>query len=331
MTTLRIRTWSALSLAVIACGSAHAGWQGVFQATCFHRSSPAVVQYTPPVVSAPVVSAAPVVSYYEPPQVYTVQYVQRCYYQPVTTYRPQTYYEQVTSYRTSYYYEPVVTWRYRYRWDWCTWSFYEAAVPRTSYRLRAQVSPVVSYVQRVAYVPVTSYYRSCYLEPQVTSGPVILAPPSANGEYMVPPPGVREQRTSPPSSEPRSNGQPAVPPPEGSGSLYRQSAPPAAPTASPARLDRIAYDLRERPASASLTGQVIVEGSQALRPGDQVLFVHTHWTRRATADERGRAVADLPAGRYAVYVQTGTGKPQYRGQLDIQPNEVQQVALSGGS
>jgi hypothetical protein len=107
--------------ALFAGGQAQAGWHNAFQVTCFHRSTPAVSSYQPVVAQY-----SPVVSYYQDsapscaPVVQQTNYVQRCCYQPVTSYQIQSYYEPVTAYRTSYYYEPVTSYRYTSYYDPCT-------------------------------------------------------------------------------------------------------------------------------------------------------------------------------------------------------------------
>jgi hypothetical protein len=141
--------------------------------------------------------------------------VQRCYYQPVTTYHTKTYYEPVTTYRTSYYYEPVTSYRYSSYYDPCTCTCHQIACPQTCYKLRSQCCPVQSWVQRCCQVPVTTYQQSFYWEPVTTCAQPACpgtsvasavpsdcgAAPSVNGTappggYTLPhaPPGVTEQR-----------------------------------------------------------------------------------------------------------------------------------------
>src|ERR1019366_2408640 len=99
-----------------------AGWDNVFQPTLFERwRKPTVAQYyVAPVVvqSSPLYlaqSPQPVVaqaSPCDPCQKCTTNYVQRSYYQPVTTMETKTVMEQVTTMQTSYYQAPVTTYRY---------------------------------------------------------------------------------------------------------------------------------------------------------------------------------------------------------------------------
>src|SRR5262245_39644186 len=100
-----------LALVLLALGAcqADAAWNNVFQvSSCCHRK-PKVANYV--AVPAPVIAQSAPCCDRCPKPVCTTQYVQRCYYQPVTTMQTKTYYEPVTTYRTSYYYEPVTTYR----------------------------------------------------------------------------------------------------------------------------------------------------------------------------------------------------------------------------
>src|SRR5262249_9139144 len=97
----------ALLLLAADAGSARAAWDNVFQACCpgcrnkapvpsnfFAAPAPSVSHFGPDACCAP------------PPPVCTTRYVQRCFYQPVTTFQTKSYYEAVTTYKTSFYYEP---------------------------------------------------------------------------------------------------------------------------------------------------------------------------------------------------------------------------------
>src|SRR5207244_3495027 len=113
-------------------------WNNVFQATLFHRRPATSAYVSVPAYSVPVVAAsAPDPCCAPPPPTCTTRYVQRCYYQPVTTYQSKTYYEPVTTYRTSYYYEPVTSYRYSCYYDPCTCSYKQVACPTTSYQMKA--------------------------------------------------------------------------------------------------------------------------------------------------------------------------------------------------
>ncbi len=207
--------------------SAQAAWNSAFQTTClFRRNQPSTSNYSsnyyaPPVVAAPVAAA--------PCNSCNTQYVQRSYYEPVTSYERKSYYEPVTTYQTSYYYEPVTTYRYSCYYDPCSCGTKQVATPETSYRLRSQATPTTGYVEKVAYQPTTSYRSAFYYEPVTTctqttttvgspiypqvAAPAVVNPPcntpapAAPGVYSAPggtgtapgtgAPGVNEQRITP--------------------------------------------------------------------------------------------------------------------------------------
>jgi hypothetical protein len=171
---------AAAVAALMAGGSANAAWNNVFQVCCHSCGG------------SPVVAASPVVAWSATPacgQQCTTRYVQRSYYQPVTTYRTSCYYEPVTSYRTSFYYEPVTSFHVSNFFDPCTCSCKQVLTPVTSFRLRSQCCPVTSYLQRTMLQPVTSYQLAYYYEPQTTCcqttiGAPVAAPPA--GAVAVP-------------------------------------------------------------------------------------------------------------------------------------------------
>jgi hypothetical protein len=209
------------ALAAVLTGPrpAEAAWNNVFQVCCAScRSAPVVAAYPADPCCAPACPAPC------PQTTCTTRYVQRCYYQPVTTYRTNTYYEPVTTYRTSYYYEACTSYRYSCYYDPCTCSYQQVAQPVTSYQLRSRCCPVTSYLQRCCLQPVTSYRAVTYYEPvttccTTTSGAPVCAPPAgatvvpatpppagAAPPPAVPPaapaPGVTEERGPPPPAPP---------------------------------------------------------------------------------------------------------------------------------
>lgn len=317
--------------------SSWAGWQNVFQVTCFHRSTPVVAQ-APPVVVAPTVAGAPPA----PQQVCTTQYVQRCYYQPVTSYRLQVYYEPVTTYRTSYYYEPVTSYRYSCYFDPCTCSYQQVATPVTSYQLRACYTPVTSWVRRCGFVPVTTYRQCCYLQPQTTCYYVDpctgqpVQPPAVQEvprQPTVPAPSIQEYRTPTDSGSPLYNRTyPQPPQPEGSGPYKPQmySTPPPPPPVYPRpivpRLDRIALD-NQPDGQGAIAGKLV----QPPAVGDitQVVFVNEEVNQRSTVqpDKEGRFQVRLAAGNWRVYLRGSNGREVPHSTLHLRPGELRQLTL----
>jgi hypothetical protein len=356
MRPLQGMVWCCALAAVAAGGPAHAAWNNVFQvccASCGGAPVPAVA-YASPVgdgCCAPPPCAPPC----PPPPVCTTRYVQRCYYQPVTTYKTTTYLEPVTTYRTSYYYQPVTSYRYSCYYDPCTCGYRSVATPCTSYLLRSQCCPVTSYLQRTCCTPVTSYQQAFYYEPVTTcctstAGAAVAAPlpgatvvPPAGGTVAPPvaaPPGTIEQRTpavpAPPpgtmeTRDPMTPAGPAgldrnpspLPPtfmPRTAGEGYRppQALPPAV------RFDRIAS--RE---GHNLEGRVVTSG-RLPQSGARVLFVSVEGKniqQTATANEKGVFRAKLDQGGWLVYTYDNQGKPVFCKRVEVPADRTVNMTL----
>jgi hypothetical protein len=357
----------ALVTLLLAEGTSQAAWNNVFQVSCFRRRRVTVAQYAAPCCPTPVVAAAPPCPAPCPQPVCTTQYVQRSYYQPVTTYQTRTYYEPVTTYQTSYYYEPVCSYRYSCYYDPCTCSYQQVATPVTSYRLRSRCNAVTSYLQRCQQVPVTSYRLSTYYEPVTTcctptvapccngSAPAVGAVPAPGAPAIpalpTPPaggqPGVGEQQTP---QQPAPSQKPAVgeyqeppraggrglsreretppPPMPGAGSSFRQ--PPLRAPAVPSVPPRVRFDRIAEVPPASLKGQVVQAASRQPQAGARLLFVSVDVDGRqqsVTADRQGRFQTNLGSGNWLVYVRNREGIPVYQARIDLTAQQTRQMTL----
>jgi hypothetical protein len=232
---MMVGAWAAVVAPVSA------GWDNVFQPTLFgrHRQPTTAKYYVAPVVvqSSPVVVAQyapPVVAQSAPcdpcqQQKCTTQYIQRSYYQPVTTMETRTEMVPVTTYRSSYYYEPVTSYRYSAYYDPCTCATTQVAVPSVSYQLREQKCPVQSWVSRCVQVPVQGYQKVDYWQPQTTCCNTTLGAPIMNGQpppQVAPPPQPQPQ--PPPQISPSYS-----PPPEGPPSISGSKTPGTGASKSP--------------------------------------------------------------------------------------------------
>jgi hypothetical protein len=318
--------WSyALAALLATTGPAGAAWNNVFQVCCNNCGSTSM--------ASPVVSAGngccpqPC-----PQQVCTTRYVQRSYYQPVTTYKQVSYYEAVTTYRTSYYYEPVTTYRYSCYYDPCTCRYQQVATPCTSYRLRSQCCPVTSYLQRCALQPVTSYQQVCYYEPVTTCCTTTVGAPvmgMAPGTTTQPPSvteGQQQPMTNPPgvTESQMPNTSRLQPMPRVEGGSLRQPETKAPATAPNVRLDRIV----SLP-SHNLSGQVVSQGRP--QAGARVLLVSADRSRTqqtVTADSRGEFQVKLASGSWLVYVHGADGKPIFQDKVDVRDGASRQVVLT---
>ncbi len=325
MKPLRV-IFGAAAVWAAAVLSADAAWNNVFQVTCFNcgpRTS--VSAYAAPVV----VQAAPAPC---PQTQCNTSYVQRCYYEPVTTYQTSYYYEPVTSYRYSSYYDP------------CTCSYHQVATPVTSYQLRAQACPVQSWVQRCAQVPVTSYRQSCYWQPQTTcctttshalvpavpvvpaAPPMVTTPAPAAPVAPAAPPAVQEQRspaTAPPAVQEQRSGNQQYeryyPQPVNPGTSYRAnqtSTPRPLPPPPPIKLNQIAVGT-----DATVEGQ-IVRSDNTPRPGARLLFVNARNQadqQMVTANHAGRFQTALVSGQWLVYLYDVNGQPLFHSRITVGP------------
>ncbi len=350
---------------------AAAAWDNVFQATCFFRNRQTTTHYyAAPVVaqSSPVVAVAPVVASSSPcdpcqQTQCTTRYIQRCYYEPVTTYQTQTYYEPVTTFRTSFYYEPVTSYRYSCFFDPCTCSYKQVAVPTTSYQLRSQMCPTQSWVQRCTQVPVTTYRQAFYWQPQTTcctttTGAPILAQPAApvqtpvQAQSPAPPPVVTEQQTpAPPKvSEQTTPGTGVLPqqydkyygPPPAGGTNWKPGAsdsyhqpslgfptPSGKQSLQPSAQPKITLD-RIVSASGNVVHGQVVQGENRPQPSLKVLFVSVErrdLEQTATTDAGGRFQVSLAPGNWRVYVEQPGGRQVFHSQIEVSDRQNSFITL----
>ncbi|MBI3823955.1 MAG: carboxypeptidase regulatory-like domain-containing protein [Planctomycetes bacterium] len=334
---------------------ASAGWDNVFQPTLFERwrrptvtnyyVAPAVVaQYAPPVVAQ---YAPPVVAHSapcDPCQKCTTNYVQRSYYQPVTTMETRTIQEQVTTMQTSYYYAPVTTYRYSAYYDPCSCSYQQVAVPQQSYELRAKSCPVQSWVSRCVQVPVQSVQKVDYWQPVTTCCSTTLGAPimgAAPPAQMMPqaqpvpelPPSITGQKTpAKPTMMDQYYYQPKIEtPPEIRGNTSPSSQPKLGlplppqvqPQQPPVKLDRIAVG-----PDSHVDGQVVRSDSSP-KANAKVLFINASTGKRQTvvANTAGRFQVDLPAGSWHVYTHGADDVPIYQNRIDVNGAQNRQVTL----
>lgn len=348
MRPFRRAVWGC-ALVLLAAGTSdlQAAWCNVFQVTCWGCRGRSSVSASPFVAAAPDSGCcAPAPACCPAPACpqtsCTTRYVQRCFYQPVTTMVTRTFYEPVTTYRTSYFWEPVTSYRVSCYFDPCTCSYRQVSCPTTSYRLRSQCCPVQSFVQRCCSVPVTSYRQSFYYEPVTTccttqvGSPVACppssapssAPPAVGEQRVTPQPGVGEYRSTPGSAPSDQM------PPAGPGVSFRQLAPlsPQAPRpAVPARTAPPVVKLERIVAvpSTSVEGQV-VRADNAPQPHTRLLFVSADRQgerETVTADRAGQFRVSLSSGGWLVYTESANGQASFLRKIDVDANQVRQVTL----
>jgi len=361
----------------IAVAPASAGWDNVFQPTLFGRLRQPVSTsqyYVAPVVVAQ--SPPPVVAYSAPQVVVaqsapcdpcqqqkcTTNYIQRSYYQPVTTMETRTEMVPVTTYRSSYYYEPVTSYRYSSYYDPCNCSTTQVAVPSVSYQLREQKCPVQSWVSRCVQVPVQGYQKVDYWQPQTTCCNTTTGAPIYGSQpppQMQSPPQIQTAPPmNPPDAPPSISGNktpgtgtskpaqwdsyyPPIQPnmPEirnGNGTSWqpqlgqpvpiqtKQPQPQPQPNnGPPVKFDRIAVG-----PNSQVEGQV-VRTDNSPKPSAKILFVNASTGQRQTtyANTAGRFQTELASGSWLVYLHGANDVAFYHSRVDVNGAQTRQVNL----
>ena len=323
MTPFHRIAFGAAALLMLTSVPAHAAWNNVFEATCWcHHRQPTSS------FAAPAVHFPPVTSFSNPccnPCCHT-SYVQRCYYQPVTTYKTEC--VPVTSYRTSYYFEPVCSYRTSCYYDPCTCRSIQVTIPVTSYRLRSQCNAVTSYVQRC--VPVTTYRPTFYLEAVTTCAQPACPPPCdpagthLNGTGVAPPgDGTRIPSTTVPNVDESNSGFG----PPGTGTFRRVDPPDTKRYMPPApmKLDHVV----SRPTNgAAVSGQVVANNFVTPLRGAQLVFVSKQGTRElVTADRKGQFNVTLANGDWSIYMSHPDGSVNFHSSIEITENRSRQFMV----
>jgi hypothetical protein len=309
-------TGGAALLILLAAGQADAAWNNAFQVCCHGSRNPATAYYAPPVVAY----SSPAISYSAPSPCCSTSYVQRCYYQPVVSYK--TVMQPVTSYRTSYYYEPVCAYRSSCYYDPCSGQSIQVTQPVTAYRLRSHCNAVTSYVQRC--VPVTSYRPTYYLEAVNNCCQAPPTPCCGAGAPAVPaaPGGVIETPGAAGTPNiPRQNVPMNIEETPGTPNSFRPQ--PASPSFKPAPVPPGFDRITAAPSNsgALIAGRVVANNYVTPLRGAKLLFVSRQSEaskQAAQADGYGRFNVNLPEGAWNIYVSRPDGKLEYHSSIDVQ-------------
>jgi hypothetical protein len=351
-----VAVWAVLAL------PASAGWDNVFQPTLFERwhqpsstsayyvapvvvqyqAAPVVVaQYQPPLVVA---QSAPCTTCQSPPQQQcSTSYVQRSYYQPVTVMENRTVQEAVTTMRTSYYYEPVTSYRYSMYVDPCSGCAQQVATPTVEYQLKAQSSPVQTWVSRCVQVPVTVTQKVDYWQPQTTccqttqgapiytnpaqtpQPPLIQAVPSAPQSQA---PSIRSESTAPKGTMIEQYYPPLEKIPAGGTSFQPSLGVPVPVTAPQTPAPPIKFNQITVNPNSVVEGQV-VRSDNTPKGNAKVLFVNASSGKREaiTTNSGGRFQLELPAGSWHVYLYGNDGLAVHHSRIDVNGAQSRQVSL----
>jgi hypothetical protein len=294
---MQLRLLVATTAFLAWADGASAGWNNVFQLTCGDcrpRTSFRLSQ-----------------ACCEPQPERRVEYVQRCYYQPVTEYRRESYRVPVKENVRTSYWEPVTSYTYSSYYDPCSGSCQELATPRTSYRLRERCDSVTRWVEKTRVVPVTSYKQVTMYQPVVTYYYPPSPSPSSSSFFTAPPPPTIQDLRSPPAIMPQGGSSPTpetIKPPDlpttpGEGQSFPRTMPPAT--------KPMAKNVHMASRSARVRGEVVGVDELTPKDGSKIVFVNAnkHDDRRyVTANAFGEFDTTLPAGDWYLYVGQPNGQ-----------------------
>jgi hypothetical protein len=218
------------------------------------------------------------------------------------------------------------------------------AVPQTSYQLKAQSSPVQSWVSRCVQVPVQGYQKVDYWQPQTTccnttqGAPVYTQPqltnPIPNPPPAGEPPSISGQKSSgmsgtkmwdqyyPPLEKPNP-GTTSWQPQLGSPEAIKTNEPQPKPAPSTVKLDRIAVG-----PNSVVEGQV-ARSDNSPKPNAKVLFVNALTSAKQTiyTNTAGRFQTELPTGSWHVYLFGADDIAVYNTRIDVNGAQFRQVNL----
>lgn len=294
----------------VSAATANGGWNNVFTLTCCD-SPPASTSYSVP-AATPATDCEPQAR---------VSYVQRCYYQPETSYRTESYYVPVKQNVKSYYYEPVTSYKYSSYYDPCSGCCQKIATPTTSYVMKEKCNSVTRWVEQSRVVPVTSYKAVTMYTPVVTYYYPPVSNPSA---FKIPvAPRVDESRTAPPApvipGETEKIPSPNVP-----------TIPGSQPRVMPSKPTTTSNAYTASRAKASLRGEVVKNDRITPRTGTKVIFLNaadSSIREETVTNAIGEFDVNLPAGEWFVYLGNGDGNAVFHKKLSVRSDDVRDVTL----
>ena len=315
--TRLIRFAAPLFVAAASADAATAGWNNVYQVTCFRcRTRPARTDsaYYPPAPSSSRSSQFGGYVTEQRSETVTVMKPQREIVEVPTTER-RSYYEPITTHSRSSYYNPV------------TGCCETVDVPRTTFRLREECTTVMKPVERLRMVPekVQRDYevrRPVYYGPEerVYKQPVCALP----GASASSPPQVDVIRSQPPTVTPDGYApiqSPNVPTNPGGGVSQPRAMPPA----------KVNARTTSRSGGPTVVrGEVVRADQQTPLGGAKLVLVSAADSKEreyVTADEFGRFDLQVPAGTWHLYVGDGTGKAAFHKTVRLDPSTERTFAV----
>ncbi len=285
---------------------AQAGWDNVFQVAC-HNCRPRETRS----------------SYYAPAPVASqsrTSYVENTYDEVITVDKPTRVQEPVNVQVKSYYWDPVTTYTRRSYKNaaGCT---EEIDVPCTRYVRKEECNTVTRYVERMKMVPTEVRRKVTERTPVTTiTGPTTRSYSSDCENCGLPPtPSNRAPQVEViPGRAPTAQPDDRLAPQTG---VMRNRPSTQAPLP-PSRPFTGSVNARTTGVSSAVRGEVVGADRATPKAGAKLVFLNDadyEDAVRVTADEYGNFTAQLPAGKWHVYVGNGSGRADLTSAVTVSP------------
>ncbi len=288
-----LRYATPLAALLTLCGApAQAGWDNVFQVACWNcRPRETRSAYYAP---APVASQS------------RTSYVENTYDEVITVEKPTLVSEPVSVQVKSYYFDPVTTYTTR-RYRNAAGCLEDVSVPCTRYVRKEECNTVTRYVERMKMVPTEVRRKVTERTPVTTiTGPTTRSYSSDCENCGLPPSssGRAPQVEVIPGRRPNVQMDERLEPQGVNRSKSVAPLPPAKPFTG-------TVNARTTSLASAVRGEVVGSDRATPKAGAKLVFLNDADYAdavRVTADEYGNFLAQLPAGKWHVYVGNGQGR-----------------------
>ncbi|MGL6076661.1 MAG: hypothetical protein ACRC8S_21100 [Fimbriiglobus sp.] len=321
--TLKLLT-PILALASFAT-PVQAGWDNVFQVACWNcgpRSSNTRSSYSVPAPQ---------------PSQHTTRYEEKEHYETITVMKPTLIREEVPVQVRSSYWDPVTTYEVRRYRDPQTGCTQDVSVPKTTMVRKESCNTVTKYVERMKMMP-TEVRRKVVERTPVTT---IVGPTTRSYSYECDNCGL------PPASAQRAPEVEVIPgrspstdierlpaqtiPTQGlpGSNMNRTAEKPVAPAA-PNKPYTGKVNAHTTSSSGVVRGEVMGKDRSTPQSGAKVVFLNSkNFDDRVsvTTDEYGSFIAQLPPGKWHVYLGNNQGRADRMSEITITPYDSQPLTV----
>jgi len=311
---MRLLHYAAPIAALLTLGEvpAQAGWDNVFQVAC-HNCRPRVARSSSSYASAP----APVASQSR------TSYIENTYDEVITVEKPTIVSEPVSVQVKSYYFDPVTTYTTR-RYRNAAGCMEDVSVPCTRYVRKEECNTVTRYVERMKMVPTEVRRKVTERTPVTTiTGPTTRSYASDCDNCGLPP----ASSNRPPQLEVVPGHRPEV---QMDGRLGPQDVKRSKPVAPLPPSKPFTVNARTTSVASSVRGEVVGSDKATPKPGAKLVFLSDadfEDVVRVTADEYGNFQAQLPAGKWHVYVGNGKGRADLTTAVTVAPYDAKPLTV----